>query len=54
MKLVNQDQFSMDDFPFHFFANVAAFSGANFARIPHAARFVSSAALVRRGLDHLS
>ena len=29
---------------------LAAFSGANFARIPHAARFVSSAALVRRGL----
>ena len=54
MKLVNQDQFSMDAFPFHFSQMLAAFSGANFARIPHAARFVSSAALVRTGLDHLS
>ena len=33
---------------------LAAFSDANFARIPHAVRFVSAAALVRRGLDHLS
>ena len=33
---------------------LAAFSDANLARISHATRFVSTAALVRIGLDHLS
>ena len=33
---------------------LAAFSDANFARIPHAAHFISAAALVRVGLDPLS
>ena len=33
---------------------LAAFSDANLARISHANRFVSIAALVRTGLDHLS
>ena len=54
MKLVNQDQFVWTLFLFIFSQMLAAFSGANFARIPHAAHFVSSAALVRTGLDHLS
>ena len=33
---------------------LAAFSDANLVRISHATRFVSTAALVRIGLDHLS
>ena len=33
---------------------LAAFSDANLACISHATRFVSTAALVRIGLDHLS
>ena len=33
---------------------LAAFSDANIACISHATRFVSTAALVRIGLDHLS
>ena len=33
---------------------LAAFFDANFACIPHVVRFVSAAALVRIGLDHLS
>ena len=33
---------------------LAAFSDANLARISHATRFVSTAALVRIGRDHLS
>ena len=32
---------------------LAAFSDANLVRISHATRFVSTAALVRIGLDHL-
>ena len=54
MKLVNHDQFSLGAFPFHFSQMLAAFSDANFARIPHAAHFISAAALVRVGLDPLS
>ena len=33
---------------------LAAFFDANFAYIPHVIRFLSAAALVRIGLDHLS
>ena len=41
-------------FFFIFSQMLAAFSDANFARIPHAAHFISAAALVRVGLDPLS
>ena len=54
MKLVNRDQFSLGAFFFIFSQMLAAFFDANFACIPHVIRFLSAAALVRIGLDHLS
>ena len=55
MNFVNQDQFSLGAFLFHFFANAGSvFRCSDFARIPHAAHFISAAALVRVGLDPLS
>ena len=55
MKLVNRDQFSLGAFFFFIFSQMlAAFFDANFAYIPHVIRFLSAAALVRIGLDHLS